>query len=136
MTTPAAAPVDIWSWADRPQTLADISFAPTSIDHIEFPDDIQPVAYQANRAAMAANGAGELAELQTRNQQTTAYPTLSCVAGPMSPSYVSGAACDVNAMQERSHGITAYATDGQPVLPRFNTDRAAACARIGSQTGP
>ena len=126
----AFVPTDIWSWPERPQTLADTSFAPTSINHVEFPDDLGPVAYQANRAAMASNGKGELEELEARNQRTTAYPSVGCVAGPMSPDYSGGKACDINAMQERSHGITAYTTQGAPVMHPFNVERSAACAAM------
>jgi hypothetical protein len=134
MPTPTSAPTDIWAEPERPQTLADISFASTSIDNIEFPDDMGPVAYQANRAAMASNAAGELAELEARNQQTTSYPTISCVAGPMSPEYnmhnYGGTSCDVENMQERSHAITPYATDGTALLPQFNQQRSDACAAM------
>ena len=128
-------PFEIWNAPERPQTLADISFAPTSINHVEFPDDIEPVAFQANRALMAANGAGELAELEARNQQTTAYPSLACTTGPMSPNYRGGPACDVAAMEERSHGITAY-TRGAPLLTQFNTERAEMCGPSPSFAEP
>ena len=121
--------VDIWEERERPQTLADISFAPTSISNIEFPDDIEPVAFQANRAALAANGADELRELQSLNQQTTAYPSISCTTGPMVPMHTGGPACDVASMQERSHGITAYVA-GNPLLTQFDEDRADTCASM------
>jgi hypothetical protein len=123
------APIDIWDEPERPQTLADISFAPTSINFVEFPDDIEPVAFQANRAAMEANGARELQELEALNQQTSTYPTMGCTTGPMSPVYQGGPACDVAAMQERSHGITAY-TNGKPLLTQFNDERASMCAHM------
>ena len=122
-------PFEIWDAPERPQTLADISFAPTSITNVEFPDDIEPVAFQANRALLAANGAGELAELESRNQETTAYPSIACTTGPMSPTYRGGPACDVASMEERSHGITAY-TRGEPLLTQFNSERADRCASM------
>ena len=133
MSPPSAAPNDIWSWPERPQTFADISFASTSINHVEFPDDIGPVAYHANRAAMASNGVAELAELEeleVRNQRTTAYPGISCAAGPMSPEYADGPQCDVTAMQERAHGITAYRSNGTSLLPQFNSERSLSCANM------
>lgn len=82
---------------------------------------------------MASNGAGELAELEARNQQTTAYPTLSCVAGPMSPAYTGGPSCDVDNLQERTHAITPYRTDGTALLPQFNQQRSSACASMEMQ---
>lgn len=130
MPSPSAAPNDIWNWPERAQTLADISFAPTSINNIEFPNDIGPIAYQANRSAMASNANEELLELEARNQQTTSYPTIPCVAGPMSPEYRNGRKCDVNAMQERAHGITTYDTNGSAILPQFNAQRALSCTNM------
>jgi len=121
--------VELWNEAERPQTLADKSFAPTSIMGVEEPDDTEPVAFQANRAAMAANGASELRQLHGLNQQTTAYPSIGCTVGAMSPSYSGGAACDVAAVEERSHGITAY-TQGTALLPRFDAQRAERCASM------
>lgn len=122
-------PVEIWDEPERPQTLADVAFATTSIDNVEFPDDIEPVSFQANRAAMAENAAGELRELQALNQHTTAYPTIACTTGPMSPVYRGGPACDVASMEERSHGITAY-TGGKPLLTQFNAERADMCTSM------
>ncbi len=89
--------------------------------------------YQTNRAIMSSNAVAELAELEARNQQTTAYPSISCVAGPMSPNYADGSPCDITAMQERSHGITAYQTNGTALLPQFNGERSLSCANMEMQ---
>jgi len=129
------APNDIWNLGERPQTLADIAFAATSINHVEFPDDNGPVEYQENRRQMALNGADELAELEARNQQTTAYQHISCDVGPMSPTYPNAPACGVAAMQERVHGITAYTPNGEALLPRFNTERALSCGSKETSSG-
>lgn len=115
-------PLQVWNGVERPQTLADKSFAPTSIENVEFPDDLEPDMFHANRAAMHANSTQELVDLHAMNQQTTAYPTLSCVAPPLStipPRPVSGPACELASMEERSHAITAYNTQGHPLFPRF-----------------
>lgn len=108
--------------------MADISFAPTSIQGIEFPDDREPDMYRATRAAMEANSRQELRELQTLDHHTTAYPSLGCTAGAMSPTYPAAPACDLASMRDVSHGITAYTQDGAPLLTQFNTQRAQACA--------
>jgi hypothetical protein len=63
--------VEIYKQSERPQTLADISFAPTSIAGIEFPDDTEPIVFEVNRAAMEELGKAELKELEALNQQTT-----------------------------------------------------------------
>jgi len=110
-------PVQVWNGVERPQTLADKSFAPTSIENVEFPDDKEPDVFRANRAAMHANSSQELTDLHAMNQQTTAYSTLSCVAPPLSnvpPPKSTPPACEVASMEERSHAITAY-----PLFPQF-----------------
>ena len=130
MDVSSMAPANIWEEKERPQTLADKSFAPTSITGVEFPDDIEPDMYRANRAAMEANGRDELNELMGLNHRTTAYPTLSCTSGPMSPIYRSARPCDLDTMNDVSHGITAYTRHGQPLLPQFNVQRAAQCGAM------
>lgn len=132
MDTSVIASTEIWDEPERPQTLADISFAPTSIDNVEFPDDIAPVAYQANRATMSNNGKKELEQLESLNQQTTAYPTLACTVGPMAPNRGGGPACDVGLMEERSHGITAY-SGGRPLFPHFYGQQEGRCYEMEQQ---
>ncbi len=85
------------------QNIADKMFAPTSTTNIEQPNDFEPVAYQANRALMAANAAKELNELQKRNHATTAYTTLGCVAQPLFPSFDAQRA--VNCSRRQAMGV-------------------------------
>lgn len=121
---------DIWGEKERRQTLADISFAPTSVNGVEFPDDVEPDMYRANRAAMEANGKNEMAELVALDQRTTAYPSLSCTAGPMSPAYKPAPLCDLNSMRDVSHGVTAYTQQGQPLFPQYNQQRQSVCGEM------
>lgn len=118
------ASTQIWDEAERPQTLADQGFTPTSIENIEFPDDMGPVAYRANRALMSYNSKKELQALHAMNQETAAYPTLACLSGPKVPPVQGGSSCEVGSMEARSHAITAY-SEGTPLFPQFyaaNTD--------------
>lgn len=130
MDVSSVAPIEIWSDPERPQTLADVSFAPTSIDNVEFPDDLGPVAFQANRAAMAAGGREELAELESLNQQTRAYADIACNVGEMVHAYPSAAPCEVDLIQQRSHGITPYSRHGAPIMSEFQQQRAAECVKV------
>ena len=66
MSRPIETPLDVWSWDEREQSLADSLFATTSVDNVEFDDDLEPKAYRDNRAAMEVNRADELADLERR----------------------------------------------------------------------
>lgn len=123
------ASTEIWDEPERPQTLADTAFTPTSIENVEFPDDLGPVAFQANRAAMSYNSKKEMQELESMNQQTAAYPTLSCLSGPHAPNLGGGSSCEVGSMEERSHGITAY-VEGAPVFPQFYNEKMDTCGAM------
>lgn len=115
----------VWEDLERPQTLADKSWTPTSIDGVEFPDDKEPEVYRATRAAMHAVSDQELTDLRELNHQTAAYSTLPCVAPPLSPEPpvpVSGKPCEIASMQERSHAVTAYTPEGQPQFPVYQQE--------------
>jgi hypothetical protein len=112
--------------------LADNAFTPTSIENVEFPDDLAPVAFQANRAAMSYNSKKELQELEAMNQQTAAYPTLTCLSGPMAPNLGGGSQCEVGSMESRSHAITAY-SGGTPLFPQFYNQKVDTCATMQEQ---
>ena len=126
------ASTQIWDEAERPQTLADQGFTPTSIENVEFPDDVAPVAYQANRALMSYNSKKELQVLHAMNQQTAAYPTLSCLSGPKVPGVQGGSSCEVGAMEARSHAITAY-SEGRPLFPQFHEANTDMCETMREQ---
>lgn len=141
MDVSSLASVAVWDETQRHQTMADTAFAPTSVTGVEFPDDVEVDVYQANRAALSSNGHGEFEQLQGLNQRTTAYPSIGCTTGPMSPPVVPAPACATNSMQERSHGITAYTPSGGPILQGYNDCRAAVCdemqdAGVGMGTNP
>lgn len=59
-------PLDVWSWDEQNQSRADALFATTSVDNVEFDDDLEPKAYRDTRAVMELNRAIEMAELERR----------------------------------------------------------------------
>lgn len=64
MSRAPETPVDVWSWPERSQSLADTVFVSTSINNVEFEDDLEPKAYRDTRVAMEANRAAELEDLE------------------------------------------------------------------------
>lgn len=127
MTYLSPEPVAVYAEKQRPQTMADVAFAPTSTSGVEYPDDVEVDAYQANRAALSINGHGELQQLLGLDQRTTAYPSVGCTVGAMSPPVAAAPPCASSSMQERSHGITAYTPGGESIIQGYTDCRAAAC---------
>jgi hypothetical protein len=133
--------VDVWETFNPPQSLADEVFATTSTNNIELTNDYEPVAYQANRALMAANAAQELNELQERSHATTAYSTLGCVAKPLFPAFDAqrAAACAQNeaaGVGMRDPPGTVTRASGEPPIgyrPRYNLYPARARASVAKQ---
>jgi hypothetical protein len=112
-------PVSVWETEHPSKSIADVSFAPTSVTGIELTNDYEPVQYQANRSLMAANAAQEINDLQERNHATTAYSTLDCYATPLFPTFNGQRAADCAIRQARRAGVPLGMHDlvAQPVPP-------------------
>jgi hypothetical protein len=110
-------PVSVWATEQPSKSIADVSFAPTSITGIELTNDYEPVQYQANRALMAANAATEINDLQERNHATTAYSTLDCHATPLFPTFNAQRAVDCAIRGARQNNIPLRNLVTQPVPP-------------------
>lgn len=112
--------VDVWVTEQPSKSIADVSFAPTSVTGIELTNDYEPVQYHANRALMAANAAQEINDLQMRNHATTAYSTLDCAAVPLFPTFNGQRAADCairQARQQAGVGVVPRNLVAQPVPP-------------------
>ena len=112
-------PVTVWETEHPSKSIADVSFAPTSVKGIELTNDYEPVQYQANRSLMAANAAQEINDLQERNHATTAYSTLDCYATPLFPTFNGQRAADCAIRRARKYGVPPNAQQlvAQPVPP-------------------
>lgn len=112
-------PVSVWETEHPSKSIADVSFAPTSVTGVELTNDYEPVQYQANRSLMAANAAQEINDLQERNHATTAYSTLDCEATPLFPTFNGQRAADCAIRKAQRYGVPPNAKQlvAQPVPP-------------------
>ena len=126
-----SAPSDIWLEPPRPQTNADIAFAPTSVAHLDVLDIYGPNVFENYRRVMQENSVSETQFLDGLNQDTTAFPTLPCLR-PVGTSFpvFTGSECEVNEMQARSHAITFFNERGEPLVPWFKTVQQEECSKM------
>jgi len=114
---------DATLWKEqRTQSMADLAFTPTSVDNVEFPDDVQPQMYQNVRKVLQANAQAELSELVARHDDDDTTKCNSSTS-TSSPKTKTVPPCEAASMQQRSHELTSYTPHGMPLLHRFDTCR-------------